>query len=584
MKQVLKFDGQSPVLAILKRYSRGYLAVFILSIFSPVLYLAGPIYTIQVMERVFTSRNVDTLVALTVIALFAILTSSFLDLIRQKAMQRIGRSVNEKLGRVVFAARNREFKPGSNISTSTALADVATVTEFTSGRLIVLLFDALLSPLFLIILFFIHPVFGLLGLFLLIVSDGLSLLNLWLVKADNKHLQTSSVQANEFGNAVTRSAETIRAMGMVPQLTERWFSMQRSAINWQARVAAKSDMIAALARFLRQAQIVIIYTVGAILYLMNLTSPSVLMAVMMITMRAVGPIDAVISSWSAYANVLAAFQRLDGLILAVADTGRKISLPPPGGDVVAEHLVATGPGGDKIIVNDVSFVLREGRVLGIVGASGAGKSSLARLLAGVWQPRRGSIMIGAHELSHWDQDKLGVHLGYMPQEVELLPGTLAENIARFNLADGDSSAKLLQAAENAGIGDLVKGLPEGYNTRVGPGFHVFSGGQRQRIALARALYGDPRFVVLDEPNSNLDAAGEQALVTAIEQLRNRNATVVVVTHKLSLLNCCDDVLVMHTGTVQAFGPKEQIVNRIPRLGSAAPSLRAIEGGNEARRT
>jgi PrtD family type I secretion system ABC transporter len=583
LKYLRKFDDQSPVMAILKEYSHAYFAIFILSIFSPILYLAGPIYTIQIMDRVFTSRNAETLIALTVIALFAILTSSFLDLIRQKAMQRIGRLVNERLGRIVFAARNREFKHGSNINTANAIADVSIVSEFASGRLISLLFDAILSPLFIIVLFFIHPVFGLLGLFLLIISDGLSLLNLWLVKADNKRFQASTIQANEFGNAVIRSAETIRAMGMVPQLTERWYAMQRTAVDWQASIAAKSDMVAAVARFLRQAQIVIIYAVGATLYLLNLISPSVLIAVMMITMRALGPIDAVIASWSSYANVFAAYQRLDSLILAVADTARKISLPPPSGDITVENLIATGPGSDRIIVNDVSFVLREGRVLGVVGASGAGKSSLARLLAGVWQPRRGSITIGAHELSHWDQDKLGVHLGYMPQEVELLPGTLAENIARFNPVGGDNSKKLLQAAENAGIGDLIKGLPEGYNTRVGPGFHVFSGGQRQRIALARALYGDPRLVVLDEPNSNLDAAGEQALVSAIEQLRRRNATVIVVTHKLSLLNCCDDVLVMHAGAVQAFGLKEQIVNRIPRLGSAAPALRAIEGGSEARR-
>ncbi len=250
---------------------------------------------------------------------------------------------------------------------------------------------------------------------------------------------------------------------------------------------------------------------------------------------------------------------------------------------MVSRLFATAPGHDKIILNDISFTLDQGRVLGVIGLSGAGKSCLARTLVRVWTPQRGTISIGDHEISHWDQDEFGRGIGYMAQEIELLPGTVAENIARFDPQAATNSAAVLEAAELAGIQDLVRKLPDGYNTNIGPGGHVLSIGQRHRVALARAVFGNPTFVVLDEPNANLDALGEQALVQMIQKLQTRGTTVVVVTHKLNLLAYCDDLLVLNAGTAQAYGPRDQIVSRIPRL-KASPNLTVIEGSLDERRS
>jgi ABC-type protease/lipase transport system fused ATPase/permease subunit len=257
-------------------------------------------------------------------------------------------------------------------------------------------------------------------------------------------------------------------------------------------------------------------------------------------------------------------------------------LPSLNGTLTVSRVFAFAAGGDKALLNDVSFSLGEGRVLGVIGPSGAGKSCLARALVGAWVPRSGSIAIGDHDLTHWSEDELGRHLGYMPQDVELLPGTLAENISRFDLAAASNPDGFIAAAELAGIQDLIRSLPNGYSTMVGPNGHVLSGGQRSRIALARAVYAEPRFIVLDEPNSNLDAIAEQSLLSMIQKLRANHATIVIITHKLNILNYCDDVLVLNNGTVQAFGPRDQIVNRIPRS-TAPPALTVIAGALENQR-
>ena len=249
-----------------------------------------------------------------------------------------------------------------------------------------------------------------------------------------------------------------------------------------------------------------------------------------------------------------------------------MALPRPAGNIAVSRAVLAPPNSDTVILNDVSFSVGAGKLLGVVGPSGAGKSALARLLIGVWRPRRGSVTIDDHELSHWDQDELGRYIGYVPQEVELFPGTVAENISRFRDTGTIDFEAVLEAAELAGVQDIIQALPEGYNTVIGPGGHVFSGGQKQRIALARAVYGNPSFLVLDEPNSNLDVVGEQGLGRTLTMMRNRGATVVIITHRLNMLQFCDDVLVMNAGTVQAVGARDTILGRLPtyRATSLAP--------------
>jgi ABC-type protease/lipase transport system fused ATPase/permease subunit len=274
--------------------------------------------------------------------------------------------------------------------------------------------------------------------------------------------------------------------------------------------------------------------------------------------------------------------RLDEVLREAGERSTRISLPEFKGGLSVSRIFVFAARSDKPVLNDVTFGLGEGRVLGVIGPSGAGKSCLARALVGAWTPRSGSIAIGDHDLTHWNEDELGRHFGYMPQDVELLPGTVAENISRFDPAVTSNSGGLIAASELAGIQELIRSLPDGYNTVVGLNGHTLSGGQRSRIALARAVYGEPRFVVLDEPNSNLDAMAEQAFLAMVQQLRARNVTMVIVTHKLNILNHCDDVLVLNNGTVQASGPRDQIINRFPRS-SPPPALTVIAGTLESQR-
>ena len=355
-------------------------------------------------------------------------------------------------------------------------------------------------------------------------------------------------------------------------------------LGWQSAAYVWSDIFTYMIKFTRSYQMIAVTTVGTLLYLNNEVTPANTFVAMTLLMRGLGPIDQVISNWKTYSGALAALKRLDDVMRGTGKLAPKLSLPALQGPLVVSRVFAFAPGSERPVLNDVSFTLAEGRTMGVIGPSGAGKSCLARVLVGIWPPRSGSLAIGDHDLSHWNEDELGRHIGYMPQDIELLPGTIAENIARFDAAADADPSKIIAASELAGVQDLIRSLPDGYNTKVGLDGHVLSGGQRSRIAIARAVYGAPTFIVLDEPNSNLDArARKQSFLEMVQKLRTMRTSVVIVTHKLTTLSCCDDVLVLNAGTVQAFGPREQIVNRIPRLGTAPP-LTVIEGAAEARRS
>jgi ABC-type protease/lipase transport system fused ATPase/permease subunit len=370
---------------------------------------------------------------------------------------------------------------------------------------------------------------------------------------------------------------------MLPPLRDRWYDLHLRMLGWQSAAASRIEIFASATKFLRAYQMVGIFTVGTLLFLNNEVTLANTFVAMTLMMRGLGPIDQVITNWKSYSAVVGAVTRLDEMLRDVQGQSVKVSLPRLRGPLTVSRVFAFAAGGDKPLLNDISFSLGEGRVLGVIGPSGAGKSCLARTLVGAWLPRSGSIAIGDHDLTHWNEDELGRYLGYMPQDIDLLPGTLAENISRFDPAAASNPDGFIAAAELAGIQDLIRSLPNGYNTMVGANGHVLSGGQRSRIALARAVYGDPKFIVLDEPNSNLDALAEQSLLAMIQKLRSSNATIVVSTHKLNILNYCDDVLVLNNGTVQAFGARDQIVNRIPRS-TAPPALTVIAGTLENQRS
>jgi PrtD family type I secretion system ABC transporter len=579
----LKIKLSSPLLNELRSFLPAYTTLFAISFFCPILYLASPIYVEQIFDRVMFSRSVNTLMVLALIATFLIAMYAILEWLRKKAATAIGNAIDQRLSRVIFETANRSDKAGAAARAPATLADFNMVRDFLSGNLLLALFDAFWSPLFIVVMTLVSWMFGIIGLVMIALTGILAVLNHRLTKADAGRHQRLSFKSQEFSQAVARNSETVRVLGMLPPLRDRWYDLHLRMLGWQSAATSRIEIFASATKFLRAYQMVGIFTVGTLLFLNNEVTLSNTFVAMTLMMRGLGPIDQVITNWKSYSTVFGAVSRLDEMLRDAQGKGAKVSLPKLRGALTVLRVFAFTAGGDKPLLNDVTFSLGEGRVLGVIGPSGAGKSCLARTLVGAWLPRSGSIAIGDHDLTHWDEDELGRYLGYMPQDVELLPGTLAENISRFDPAAAANPDGFIVASELAGIQDLIRSLPNGYNTMVGPNGHVLSGGQRSRIALARAVYGEPRFVVLDEPNSNLDAIAEQSFLAMIQKLRTNNTTVVIITHKLNILNYCDDVLVLNNGTVQAFGPRDQIVNRIPRS-TAPPALTVIAGALESQRS
>lgn len=572
----------SPLLNELRAFLPAYATLLAFSFFCPVLYLASPIYVEQIFDRVMYSRNVNTLFVLAAIATFLILMYAVLEWVRKKALGRIGNAIDERLSRVIFETAHRTGKAGVASRAPTTLADFNMVREFLSGNSLTAIFDAFWSPLFIVVMTMVNWLFGVVGLVMIVLTAILAVLNHRLTKADADRYQRLSLKSQEFSQAVARNSEAVRVLGMLPPLRDRWYGLHARMLGWQSAATGRMEIFASITKFMRAYQMAGIYTVGTLLFLNGEVTLANTFVAMTLMMRGLGPIDQVISSWKSYSHFFAALGRLDDVLRNAQAQAAKVSLPQLGGTLLVSRVFAFAGGGEKPLLNDVTFSLGEGRVLGVIGPSGAGKSCLARVLVGAWPPRSGSVAIGDHDLAHWNEDELGRNLGYMPQDVELLPGTIAENISRFDPAAETDPDRFIAASELAGIQDLIRSLPHGYNTPVGLNGHVLSGGQRSRIALARAVYGDPRFLVLDEPNSNLDSLAEQSFLAMLQKLKARGATIAIITHKLNILSYCDDVLVLNNGTVQAFGPRDQIVNRIPRS-TAPPALTVIAGALESQK-
>jgi PrtD family type I secretion system ABC transporter len=577
----LKEKLSSPLLNEVRSFVPAYGALFAFSFFCPVLYLASPIYVEQIFDRVMYSRSLETLLVLGTIATFILMMYALLEWVRKKALVRIGNAIDERLSRAIFDIAQRSSKGSSRAPN--ILADFNTVREFLSGNAVTAIFDAIWSPLFIIVMIIVNWLFGLIAVFMIGATTILAIVNHRVSRGDMGRYQKVAMKSQEFSQAVARNADTVRVLGMLPPLRDRWYGLHLRTLGWQSAATSRMEIFVSATKFLRAYQMSLIFTVGTLLFINNEGTLANTFVAMTLMTRGLGPIDGVVSNWKAYSNFLAAVARLDAVLRDAHKQPPKISLSQLSGTLAVSRVFAYAVGGDKPLLNDVTFSLGEGRVLGVIGPSGAGKSCLARTLVGAWQPRSGSIAIGDHDLAHWHEDGLGRHLGYVSQDIELLPGTIAENISRFDPAAATDPDRFIAAAELAGIQDLVRSLPNGYNTAVGPNGHVLSGGQRSRIALARAVYGEPKFVVLDEPNSNLDAVAEQSLLAMVRELKARNVTVVIITHKLNILSYCDDVLVLNNGTVQAFGPRDQIVNRIPRS-TAAPALTVISGALEGQRS
>ena len=559
----------NPLRAVLAAFRGVFVAVGSFSFVMNLLLLMPTLYMLQIYDRVLGSRNEVTLLMLTLIMLGAYLLEALLELIRSRVLIRASAALDLRLASQVFDASFRRYLLVRSGNPAQALGDLTNLRQFITGKGLLAFFDAPWTPLYLAVMFVLNfwvGVFGVGAVVLLLIVAWLN------ERATAGRLSEANRQATQAGNYAAgslRNAEVIEAMGMLARLRQRWLVRQASVLKLQAEASEAAATLAGVGKFVRLTAQSGILGVGALLVIEQHMSPGSMIAGSILLGRALAPVDLAISTWRGTIAARNAWQRLNELLGFASANIERTSLPRPQGLLQAEGLSLVPPGSRNPVVRGVSFVIKPGMLVAVIGPSASGKSSLARGLVGVWPAAAGAMRLDAADISKWDRSELGAWLGYLPQDVELFEGTIAENISRFGERD---SEEVVKAAQRAGVHEMILRLPEGYETPIGEGGAVLSGGQRQRIGLARAMYGDPAVVVLDEPNANLDEAGDLALMNALQEMKRAGRTVVVMTHRLNLLNLSDAVMILQNGAVTAYGPRDAVFKSIPALAKAAGAL------------
>jgi ATP-binding cassette, subfamily C, bacterial len=542
----------------------GFFTAILFSFFINILAFVGPMYMLQIYDRVITSRNTMTLIALTVIAAFLLIVYASLEKIRSAVLVRLGILFSTIARTRLFDAvlRGNLLQPGRGHTQ--ALRDLDTIREFLTGSGLISFCDAPWVPIFVAGCFILHPWYGYIATGGAVLIFCFAIANELLTRKHLKAASTNAVVAGSYAAATFRNAEVLHAMGMLSGLRQRWLQRNDEGLLLQAAASDRAGHLVAASKFTRAFLQVAILGTGAYLSIEQESTPGAMIAASIIMGRALAPVEIAVANWKGFVAARSAYDRIKTLLGILPPEVDKMPLPTPEGHLTVENLVAVPPGAKEPVLRGVSFAMRPGEVIGILGPSAAGKSSLARVLVGVWPSSIGKVRIDGAELNHWDQEKLGKHIGYLPQDVELFSGSIAENIARFGSQDDE---KIIAAARMSGVHDMVQAMPAGYNTQIGEGGFALSGGQRQRIGLARALYGKPAYIILDEPNASLDADGEAALLSAIQQLRQDGCTVVLITHKTNILAIVDKILVLSHGQVAGFGSRDEMLAKLlgPRL-------------------
>ncbi len=533
------------------------------------LMLSGSFYMLQVYDRVLSSRSIPTLVGLSLLLLGAYLLQGLLDAIRMRMLGRVGATFDEALSPLAFEAAQRLPLSGARSDQATQpLRDLDQIRVFLGSLGPTALFDMPWMPLFFAGCFLLHPWLGWLALSGGVVIVSLTMLTEWRGSAAVRQQMQSGLRRQGIAEAARRNSETIRAMGMGRQFSARWTAANRQHVDDSLATGDATGGIGAFAKVFRMILQSSVLGLGAFLVIRGEVSAGAMIAASIMTARALAPVEIAVAHWKGLTAAMQANARLTQMLsLPQLATPERTSLPAPRRHIEARDLFVAPPGRTQPVLNGISLQLTAGHGMGVVGPSASGKSTLARALVGVWQPLRGEVRLDGAALDQWDPADLGRHVGYLPQDIELFAGTVAENIARFD-PDADHAA-IVAAAQQAGAHDLILQLEKGYDTPLGEGGATLSGGQRQRIALARAMFGDPFLVVLDEPNSNLDHEGDDALTAAIRSIRARGGVVVVVTHRPAALAGVDQVLVLAEGRVKSIGPKEQILQQVMKQGGLA---------------
>ncbi|NEU95285.1 type I secretion system permease/ATPase [Bradyrhizobium uaiense] len=533
-----------------------------------VLYLTGSFYMLEVYDRVIPSRSFPTLVGLSILAIALYGFQAVLDLLRSRMLVRVGRSLGQELSARVYHTISRlALTTRSSGDGLQPMRDLDQIRSFLSGPGPVAFLDLPWLPFYIGICFIFHFWLGVASLVGVIGLIVLTMLTDKFTKEPSRAATGHSIKRNSLAEASRRNSEVLHAMGMTARMAALWDESNIKYLEAQQRVSDIAGGFGAISKVTRMVIQSGMLGVGAFLVIHQEATGGVIIAGSIIGGRALAPIDSVIANWKNFVASRQAWQRLTNLLGLLPTLRKELALSAPVKSFESEMVCVNPPGDRRTVVQDVNFRLEAGSALGIVGPSGGGKSCLARALVGVWTPVRGTVRIDGATLDQWSPEQLGRHIGYLPQDVELLAGTVAQNICRFD-PDMDSE-KVLAAAKLASVHELVLKLPNGYETDIGENGSALSAGQRQRIALARALYDDPFLVVLDEPNSNLDLEGEEALTRAIFSVRARHGIAIIIAHRPSALAGVDQVMVIAQGRCQAIGPKEEVLAKMMRRPTAA---------------
>ena len=555
--------------AALSACRNSFLFAALFSLFINLVLLVPSLYMLQVYDRVLASRSTTTLLMLTLLALALYAVMGALDLLRSRILVRVGARLDLALNGRLFAAMfdgNLRGRKGS----AQPIADLTTLRQFLTGSGLFAFFDAPWMPIYLAVLFLLHPVIGWVAVGGGLVLSAVAVINEYATRRPLREANELAVVGGQAVAANLRNAEVLESMGMLPAVHRRWLTRHLEVLRLQSLASDRAGLLGSLSKSLRIALQSVILGVGAWLAVQNAITAGAMIAGSILMGRALAPIDQLIGSWKGFLAARSAYGRLQGLLAAVPSRPACMSLPAPTGELTVDAVVATPPGAVVPALRRVSFRVLAGEAIGIIGPSAAGKSTLARVVLGVWPVSTGTVRLDGAQIGHWNRDELGPYLGYLPQDIELLDGTVGQNIARFGAVD---PPQVVAAAQRAGVHEMILHLPNGYDTPIGEGGAVLSGGQRQRIGLARAMYGRPRLVVLDEPNSNLDDQGEAALIQALCQLKSDGTTVLIITHRPSILSGVDRILVLREGVVEAYAPRERVLSQFTRtaaIGAPVP--------------
>lgn len=570
--------------AVLKACKGSFLAVGLFSLFANFLLLVPSFYMLQVYDRVVTTGSVPTLLVLTLIMLVLMITFGMLEWVRGRIMVRVSTRIDTLLGNRLYGASFKQaLNSGGMNASGQPLNDLTGLRQFLTGNGLFAFFDAPWLPIYLAVMFMFHPWFGWIGVASAIILLALAVINEKMTGPVLAEANRENMAASTFTTKNLRNAEVVESMGMLGRIRERWQEKNHRVLTLQGVASERAGTVTAISKTFRMVVQSLVLGAGAYLAVQQEITPGLMIAGSILLGRALAPIDLMIGVWKGFVSARSQYGRLNELLDRIAAEPARMSLPAPEGHVSAEGLMVASPGSRQPIIRGITFNVAAGEAVGIIGPSASGKSTLARALLGIWAPLAGKARLDGADVAQWDREELGPHVGYLPQDIELFEGSIGENIARFGEVNPEA---VVAAAKLAGVHEMILQLPEGYDTVIGASGGALSGGQRQRIGLARAVYGLPRLVILDEPNSNLDDVGERALAVALEQLKATGATLFVITHRVSVLSQVDKLMVLREGQLAMFGPRDQVLaqlqnaQRPPAPQGAATPIRAVPTKSE----